>query len=501
MVIITALGAWSVPACAQPLLNWERTYGGTEFDGLGSLALMPDGGILAAGSSRSAGPMVEANNGETDFWIVRTDDMGNMLWNRTYGGSSEDRAWCVRPGMDGTIHLVGHTLSSDAFGTPLADMDIVYMALDPDGEVLHQRRLSDGFGSTANDVLPLPDGGCIITGSTTMGADDTDVQLFRLDAAGDVVWQQRYGGGHRDVAFASELRAENELVVAATTRSVDGDVTGHLGQGDGWLLRVDLDGNLIDQRVLGDIYDDQLTRAVPTADGGLMLTGYRSKLVDTPFGIVPRTRVWAMKLSAALEVEWDRDFGGTQGDVGRLVLPTPDLGCILFAAAYSFDGDISIYHGEVDAWLIKLDADGDIVWDRTLGGTQEEAVGDILATPDDGLLLSIIAAGPNAEMSTYLGAADAWLVKLGGDGIGIDEHLGTAPIVRSDGTGAGYFVDLAPGAGTTHIALTDLGGKRLFEQGTAGTQVHLPMDAYAPGVYILQVGTGKGRHTFKLLRS
>lgn len=493
----------SLNALAQPPVNWERNYGGSQLDGFHGMTLMPDGGMVAAGYSNSVSAMVEGNNGGVDFWVMRMDAQGNMAWNHNFGGSAEDIAHAVRVGADGNIHVVGHSYSTGGFGQQLTELDIVYMRLDPDGVVLHTQRLAGGLGSFPCDVLPLPDGGCIIAATTWIdpAANNADVHLFRLGADGIVVWEERFGGSDFDSAFNMELHTNGELVVAATTRSNDGDVTGHMGLGDGWLLRLDLEGNLIEQRVFGGAYDDQLTRAVPMADGGLILTGYISYPMLIFGTMQPTTRVWALKLSASGNVQWEHDFGGTMGDYGWHVLPTADLGYLLFAYAYSPTGDISVFHGTIDAWLIKLNAYGNIVWDRSFGGWDIDGPSALLPTPDDGLLLAMFVDAPNAEMTGYLGSLDAWVVKLGGAGVGFDEVVGTAPFIRSDGSGEGYMVDLASGNGTTTLEVLDPSGQVVLVRSANQNNMHLQLGDYAPGVYILRVTTMGQRYTFKLLRA
>ena len=493
----------SLTAQAQPPVNWERNYGGSELDGFHGMALMPDGGTVAAGLSNSVSAMVEGNNGGVDFWLMRMDAQGNMVWNHNFGGSAEDVAHAVRVGADGNIHVVGHSYSADGFGSQLTELDIVYMRLDPDGVVLHTQRLAGGQGSWPCDVLPLPDGGCLIAATTWIdgAANNADVHLFRLDADGDVVWEERFGGSSYDSAFNMELRPNGELVVATTTRSNDGDVTGHMGFGDGWLLRLDLDGHLIEQRVFGGAYDDQLTRAISTSDGGMVLTGYISYPMLIWGTMQPATRVWATKLSVSGDVQWEHDFGGTMGDYGWHVLPTPDIGYLLFAYAYSPNGDISEFHGTIDAWLIKLNANGNMVWDRSFGGWEIDGPSAILPTPDGGLLLAMGVDAPNAEMSGYLGSVDAWVVKLGGAGVGLDEVLGAAPFIRPDGSGEGYFVDLATGDGSTTMEMLDPSGKAILVRSTVQNNMHLQLGDCAPGVYILRVTSRGQRYTFKLVRA
>lgn len=451
------------------------------------------------GSSTSVSEEVQANAGLNDIWVVRMDSEGDMLWNRTFGGSGEESAYAVRVTPDDEIVLLGNTNSEDGpFGDPISENDMVLGHLAANGDPISFHRLGHAFGNQASDLLVLENGDRVVLGTTVVQEQDltlqVDVLLLKVSESGAVIWESLFGGSGYESSFNLTQYANGDFMVAATTRSDDGDVTNYMGMGDGWLLRVSPTGELLDERTFGGPYDDQISRAHPTSDGGAILTGYYSNTAPGTIG----TRVIAVKLDAEGDTEWTRDYGGTNGDYGFHVQVKNDGGYLLFAYAYSDDGDVSGFHGGVDAWLVRIASDGELLWNRCFGGFEYDSAVDIKGTPDGGTILLMAVEPPVPEMTGTGGPLTAWIVKLAPEAVGMAEAGGMPFRVVPDSDGHGATIHARSSGGV--LELMNATGQKLRYQPLAGYTAYIDLSGCPPGIYFLALVQDGNRSTLRFSR-
>ena len=501
-MLTTALAAQQAPD-----ILWDRSLGGTNNDVGRSMALTPDGGIVIVGGSGSVSATSTANMGDMDLWIVRMDANGFPLWHRNFGGSGSDIAIGVVVATDGSIIVLGQTDSPDGtIGVPEADADYVLIRLDADGEPQLIQRFSAGpsLQTGISDFVALSDGSFAAIGGKviypTTGAAHVDVMVLGLSATGNVLWSENYGGSGNDSGISITQGASGKLLCTGQTRSSDGDVTGYMGLDDGWLLEVSLNGQLIQQRTLGGEFNDQISSAVETNEGDIVVSGYYSYEMMIGETRQTSTRVVVEKISSAGESVWLRDYGGTNGDIGWHVRSTTDGGYLLFAYAYSNDGDVTDFGGTIDAWLIRLDADGELVWQRTFGGLGEEVAGDIVIMDDGGCLLLMGASGWNDEMSQYLGGNDTWLVRLGPEVVSVPDMASFGRPLDVLPFAGGYTAVVSPEVARAHCLVLDAAG-RVVRESNLGSGFHsVRLDSEASGIYLVTLRSGQHVRTARVAK-
>ncbi len=237
-----------------------------------------------------------------------------------------------------------------------------------------------------------------------------------------------------------------------------------------------------------------------TNDGGIIVSGYYSYPMDIDGSIQTPTRVVAQKLTADGESIWTQDYGGTNGDYGWHVRQGADGGYLLFAYAYSEDGDVSDFNGTIDAWLLGLDASGELLWEKTYGGSMEESAADIAITEAGDCVLLITASGWNSEMSQYLGGIDAWVVGVGTREVGVPHAMPThspLDIMSLDGR---LIARIEPTSGPARCTVVDAVGRIVIDLSLApGThEVHLGGET-APGIYTATLTSGQLRRTARFV--
>jgi uncharacterized delta-60 repeat protein len=204
---------------------WQKTYGGSGDDYAYSIQQTTDGGYIVAGWTSSFGA------GNYDFYVIKLDANGNKVWEKTFGGSSEDRAYSIQQTTDGGYIVAGWTYS---FGAGIYDVYII--KLDADGNKVWEKTFGGSGWDEAFSIQQTTDGGYIVAGWTSsFGAGWEDVYIIKLDADGNKVWEKTFGGSGWDEAFSIQQTTDGGYIVAGYT---DG-----AGNTNVYVIRMDICSN------------------------------------------------------------------------------------------------------------------------------------------------------------------------------------------------------------------------------------------------------------------
>ena len=284
------------------------------------------------------------------------------------------------------------------------------------------------FGGTINDearsVRQTSDGGYIVAGYTVSNDGDVDANygffdfwVTKLDTLGAVLWKKNYGGSSFEEAFAVEQTMDGGYVVAGYTESNDNDVFGNHGQKDAWVLKLDSSGSILWQKCLGGSNWDEAWDIKVTLDGGFVLIGRSGSVDGDVSGNHGSLDYWVVKLSATAQVEWQKSLGGTDYDFGYSINPTNDGGYIVAGESQSIDGDITGNPSGLAAWVVKLNFEGKIEWQKAMGGSGLDRANEILQTREGGYMVFGQTNSTNGDVSGNHGGYDYWAVKLSNAGI------------------------------------------------------------------------------------
>ncbi len=283
---------------------WAKTYGGPEDDIGFGIQQTRDGGYAVVGSTKSFGA------GKEDIWFLRLDQKGNLLYQRTLGGTGNDCGFGLTLTRDGGFALVGETYSYGA-----GDSRFYFAKLDARGSVQLERTYDDGpLNERGLAILEEHDGYLLIGNSmnATSGSAATisDGYAVRIDVQGNALWSRRYGTQKHDI-FHSVVRLKSgQTLVSGYTESY-----GSKGQNDVWTLFLGPNGDVQHQDVFGGPLDDHNIIATPLSDGGAYLGGYSQSWGAGDFD------AQVLKLSAQGDVEWHHEFGGSKSDGAIAVFP------------------------------------------------------------------------------------------------------------------------------------------------------------------------------------
>lgn len=522
--VAMCLAAPTASAQWIPDKEWDRVYGGYETERLNVVIPTADGGYLLGQHSQSGegGTRTQPSQGEADYFIVKIGPNGVKQWDRRYGGTGDDNITCIKQAPDGGYFLGGTTCSEKSGDVSRPHVgyliqseaieDFWVVRIDAQGNKLWDQRAGGNFYDMARAMCLTPDGGVLVVGASDSEASGTksyntrglhDFYLVKMNGAGIIEWDEQFGGTGEDQAFDIQPTADGGYLLAGYSDSPPSAHKTYASQGkhDYWLVKVSADGKRQWDRGYGGDDVEHLTSLTPASDGGWLLGGYSSSGIsgDKTEPSRGNSDYWAVRLDAHYNKVWDKTLGGTGDDRLASVALTPGNGWLLGGTTNSEpSGDkTQASRGMRDYWVVSLTPQGTKRWDARYGGGYDELLTGVLATADDGILLSgtSLSLRSGDKSTNSIGAGSGWLVKLSGGGFVTATH---APGGGADGWQAypnpaqqSLYVRKAHGsAGPVTLELRDPTG-RLLRQLTANAAsvapAEIPLTGVSPGVYVLHV--------------
>jgi hypothetical protein len=253
-------GSWDIFLIKTDLngnIIWAKTYGGTDWDEVSSVQQTSDGGYIVAGYTFSFGA------GYYDIFLIKTDANGNIIWAKTYGGTSSDYAYSLQQTSDGGYILAGYTSSFGAGGS-----DVFLIKTDANGSVQWAKTYGGTYIEYGSSVQQTSDGGYIVAGYTySFGAGGKDILLIKTDANGNIIWAKTYGGTDEDVARFVQQTSDGGYIVAGYTYPFGAD------DYDIFLIKTDTNGNIIWAKTYGGTDWDWANSVQQTSEGGYIVAG------------------------------------------------------------------------------------------------------------------------------------------------------------------------------------------------------------------------------------
>jgi len=363
--------------------RWSRTFGGESYDKCLSVEQTTDRGYIIAGWTSSFGA------GLRDFWLIKTNSYGLEEWNRTFGGKDYDYGESVQQTTDGGYIITG--ISDFSYNTGCGDFWLV--KTDKNGIEMWNKTFGGANVDWAHSVQQTTDGGYILIGETmSFGAGNEDIWLIKTDANGNKIWDKTFGGTDGEKGHCVQQTTDGGYIITGYTCSFA------TGGSDVWLIKTDANGNKVWDMVYGSALDECGNYIRQTTDGGYIITGYTYS-----FG-AGKEDFWLIKTDINGYEIWNRTFGGVNHDEGWSVRQTNDKGYIITGCTDSFGA------GNEDIWLIKTDANGNKLWDKTFGDTSRDSGYSAQQTTDKGYLIL------GGTQSNVTGDHDAWLIKTDSQG-------------------------------------------------------------------------------------
>jgi hypothetical protein len=311
-------------------LDWYVSFGGVRSDAGYDILETSDAGLIVSGVTNSFG------TGFCDVYVVKTDSLGKLQWERTYGGKRSDYGNSICSVDGGGYVIVGSTWS---FGA--GEADAYFIRIDEKGNEVWSRTFGGKLYERASSVKQTLDGGFIIAGWTTsFGSGGVDIFLLKLDENGYEQWRRTYGGALDDYGYTVNVIQDSGFVIAGSSLSFG------LSRTDAYVIKTDHQGKVKWSKFFGGAGDEFGRSIIQTADGGFLLAGYTNS-----FGL-GAADAYFVKMDSLGDTLWTKTYGGEKIDGCASVVASSHGGFAATGWTNSFGG------GELDIYFIEMDSLG-----------------------------------------------------------------------------------------------------------------------------------------------
>jgi hypothetical protein len=449
---------WLTQLDKQNRLVWQKTYGGGGADILRTMIRLKDGNLLLGGASNSDRSFEKSQNsrGLFDYWLLKITPSGNVIWDKTLGGTRNDILVTVLELENGEI-LVG----------------------------------GDSFSGISGD-------------KTSSNLGQSDIWICKLSPAGDILWQRSWGGAHIEQLAAIEKKDSKTFILFATTYSDSSAfiADSSYGGADLWFAEFDTSGTLLGRKRIGGAQNDIATGLLITPSGSIFALAASNS--DRGYHKSENTRgdfdYWFLRLNSNFEIAAQKTLGGIQPDypIG-FCKGAPDTTLSVVGYSYSSAGfeKTEPRRGQEDIWALTLDWNGKILEEKTLGGNASDRPTACYFASDRRLWLAAYSnSGKSYEKNdTSRGLEDYWLLTLQSSALSRENlvSLRTANFILYPNPAENKIYIRAAGAiKEAAITIIDAAGKKWYEKKYyfEPNELELPLN-FLPGLYFVQLSYGQ----------
>ena len=491
-----------------PVMQWQKNYGGSQEDLGIAICLSPDGGYLIASTIRSSDGDVAFNYGSLDLWLVKIDSLGNIIWSRTLGGSFYDEATSIYSTPDNGYLIFGSTNSADGLVIGLHSPqnwgeDGWLVKTDSIGQIQWQHCYGGADNEIGTDLFITSDS-CYLLSFRAQSSDGDisiaygleDYWLVKANSNGNIIWEKSFGGSSEDQATSCIETTNNKYIIAGGSVYDFGGYHGMPGLGgDAGVVQVDTSGNILWSRSYGGSVSEYLRDLLPADNGSfyaLCETNSNDGDITNNYGL---TDAWVFKADSSGNILWQKSFGGSCYERPFKLIRYHDGGIVIAGMSCSNDNWVTNAHGGWDYWIFKLDSMGNFEWGTTLGGTNDEEPNSIAETPDGGFIVCGYSKSSNGDLTSNNGVEDVWVVKLSSPTTDIpfteNRLMDFTASQREDNLYIRFFSKRNE---TTELKIFDINGLLLFAE---KLQIHeginytnIPCNSFSTGMYVVEI-TGK----------
>ncbi|BFO64341.1 T9SS type A sorting domain-containing protein [Chryseobacterium sp. KCF3-3] len=457
--------------------TWEKYFSGSNHDYLSATFTTQDGGFLLAGTSYSGKGLDKKDDskGGSDIWLIRINEFGDELWQKTLGSSSDEEATAVIETTDLGFFVAGNVQNSTkGYGSK----DVLITKLDKDGKELSQLILGGKGLDEVEKMIPTRDGGALLG----IYSRSSEVRVSGSEQ----------GSRMRGAGSASNVQNPNPV-------SRNSKQTENFGEGDYWIVKLDKDGKVEWEKNFGGKGDDHLRTLALTSTGFIIGGESRSERSgNKTVGIEEGTDLWLIALNERGDEQWQKSYNFKNRDIlmgmsvvsGRLEDGSEKSKGILLGGYTQAEGRIQ--SDDETFWMLYLDQNGNEQWRKHVKGEsrqKEERLSDLKLNRDG----SIILAGTSAE---ELGKENWKIVKLGDKQVDqlIEKYdIKIYPNPVSDYAYVEIGFDPSTGSGQgfkdADIFLYDMSGRQLQSIKTKNRVTKINTQALVQGAYLVTIKT------------
>lgn len=373
---------------------WQKDWGGNHQEHIHNILKLEDGGFVVAGVTVSTDLEGVSKDSDTTAILLRYDKEGNLLWNNFFGGHSTSSEVPIFQTEDGGFIVLTPFSSTTVEGIPnMGEWDLLIVKYDKDGNVVWKKSYGGNGTDNFRKMIPTEDGGFYvfgdsdstdITGFTTYGG--SDIVTMKYDKDGNLIWKKNYGGNGDDAFRNVILTEDGSFILTGLSKSTDLDGWTNKGAFDILIIKHDKDGNLIWEKSHGGKNTDNYHN-IAAIENGFIVYGLSisTDIVDLPNKGSADTII--LRYDNDGNLIWQKDWGGNGGDILSNVFITKNGEILLLGSTSSKDINGIELKGITDGVIVKYDKDGNLLWQKSYGGSNRDNFSFIMPNDDGSLMI------------------------------------------------------------------------------------------------------------------
>ena len=409
-------------------IDFIKTFGGSNNESAKSITKTSDRGYAILGYTQSMdGDVNNKVNNSYDYWLLKFDQNNNLQWQKTYGGSGDDRGNELIQTTDGGYAILGYSQSNDGdVSENFGFSDYWVSKLDASGNILWKNSLGYAGTDIGISLIETNDLGFLLTGVLDVTASDGngnskntkinhaggDYWVIKLNTTGEKQWSKYYGGSFTDTPYDAIETEDNGYIIVGSSDSADVDISSNQGTYDFWVIKINNTGTLVWEKSFGGSEIDEAFGIIKSSDGNYVIVGdtrSNDKDVSQNNGA---SDLWVIKIDPSGNLLWEKTYGGTSFDAGRSISNTSDNGFLISGSSRSMDGDLTTNQGQNDVWLLKIDSSGSLLWQKSLGGSNIDFAYDALELQDNSFIVIGESSSADKDIQENKGFTDVLIAKL-----------------------------------------------------------------------------------------
>ena len=408
-------------------IDFIQTLGGSKNDALSSVKKTADGGYIVAGFTQSNDFDIDSKTNESFDFLVSKFSFDNTLeWQKTFGGSDDDRAADIVQTLDGGFAVLGYSKSSDIdVSTNAGSQDFWLLKISSKGSILWEKTFGFSGEDSGTALLATKDGGFLITGvldvsssggegnakSTAVNHSGGDYWVIKTDLTGNLEWSRFFGGSFTEIPLGIVETDDHNFIIAGSSDSDDFNISNNLGTYDFWIIKIAPTGSLIWEKSFGGSEIDEARAITTSSDGSFMVVGDTRSLDIDVSENNGAADVWIVKFSAEGSLIWEKTIGGTSFDTARAIYKTQDNGFLIAGSSRSLDNDFE-NNGQNDALILKIDSNGSLLWQKTIGGSQIDFLYGITELNNKAIIAVGESSSSDQDITENKGFTDALIIQM-----------------------------------------------------------------------------------------
>ena len=403
------------------------TLGGTKNESGQSVVNTPDGGYAVLGYTQSMDlDVFNKTNNSYDYWLIKFDEFGNQEWQKVYGGSDDDRGREIIVTNDGGYAIIGSSKSQDGDVSSNSGFnDFWVLKISNSGNIIWERSFGYSGSDNGFSIIQTHDNGYLISGVIDVTSSDGqgnnrlslnrhaggDYWVIKINSAGILQWSRYFGGTFTDTSYALSETQTGNFIIVGSSDSDDIDINNNKGTYDFWVLKISSSGDLIWEKSFGGSEIDEARDITITENGDFLIVGdSRSFDTDVLYNN-GAADIWIIKINSDGELIWERTYGGTSFDGVQSIQKTMNNDYIVAGNSRSSDINLENNNGQNDAWFFKIDSQGVLKWQNSVGGSDIDLLMDI-AELENGTIIAVGNSNSNdLDIAENKGFSDLLIIE------------------------------------------------------------------------------------------